>query len=228
MIKQNLEDVRNQIAEACKKAGRLPESVELIAVSKTNPIEAIEESIANGQLHFGENRIQELVEKMESIQNENVVWHMIGTLQTNKIKYMAHRVNWIHSVPKEKAIMEIQKQAEKNERVINILLQVNISDEDQKSGCEPEELPELIACAKSCKNIVLRGFMGMATFTDDEKLIASQFAHLQSLLEKYAPENEGNIQLEHLSMGMSGDMEIAIAHGSTMVRVGSAIFGARD
>lgn len=228
MIKRNLQEVRNQIEEACKKSGRSAETVELIAVSKTNPVEAIQEAIAAGQRHFGENRIQELTEKMEAIQNEDVVWHMIGTLQTNKIKYMAHRVDWIHSVPKEKAIKEIQKQAEKNNRVINILLQVNISDEDQKSGCEPDELPELIDYVKTCPNLVLRGFMGMATFTDDETLIASQFGHLQSLLASHASKNGGNIDLQHLSMGMSGDMEIAIRQGSTMVRVGSAIFGARS
>lgn len=227
-IIDNLQHIRTRIAKAASACGRNAADIELIAVSKTKPNEAIESALKAQQFAFGENKIQELSRKMEELPNAQIQWHMIGTLQSNKIKYMAHRVDWIHSIPKIKTLKEVDKRAAQHNRVIKCLIQVNISDEDQKSGCSVAELPSLLVEANSLKNIEIKGLMGIATLTDDQEVIRKEFRLLRTLRDKYAPTYSGNIQLEHLSMGMTNDLEIAIEEGSTMVRIGSAIFGARN
>ena len=204
----------------------LPSHVQLVAVSKTKPIADIEEAYAAGQRVFGENKIQEMTEKQEVLPKD-IEWHMIGHIQRNKVKYMAAYVALIHGVDSLKLLKEINKQAKKHNRVIPCLLQVHIAEEDTKFGFEGNELNELISSndLEALTNIKIVGLMGMATFTENEQQIRKEFQQLKSLFEKIKPTFP---HLLHLSMGMSGDYKIAIEEGSTMIRVGSSIFGSRN
>src|SRR5690554_1662044 len=227
-ICQNINSIKDRIATACLKAGRNPADVQLIAVSKTKPNSAILEALKCSQLAFGENRMQELGEKMSAIDDDSISWHMIGTLQSNKIRFIAERVDWIHSVGKTSHFKEIEKRAKNANRTINTLIQVNISGESQKDGCEPEEISKILDYTKNLSHVKVRGLMGMATFADDAELVRPEFQLLSKLLQEHQHYNGGNVQLDHLSMGMSADMEVAIEEGATMVRVGSDIFGSRN
>lgn len=227
-ISENLKSINQRISEACIRCGRNPDDITLIAVSKTKPDEAIKDAFSLGQIHFGENRMQELQDKMSNIQEQEIQWHMIGTMQSNKIKYIADRIDWIHSVSKKKHLDEIQKRLQPLNRSVNILIQVNISGENQKSGCEASELEEILLHAKTLPNIKIKGLMGMATFTDNPEAIRPEFALLRTTLENHSHLNGNNVDLKELSMGMSGDFEVAIEEGATMIRVGSAIFGSRN
>lgn len=226
-ISQNIQNIKNQITEACKAVDRDPNSVKLVAVSKTKPDEDIQEALDAGQLDFGENKIQELAGKMDRL-DPKAIWHMVGALQSNKIKYMIDKVHWIHSVPKLKTLQEIEKRASAIEREINCLIQVNISDEDQKSGCAPVDLTELLKAASTMKYAKVRGLMGIATNTDNEETLRKEFSLLRLLKDNAAQSFSGKLNLTELSMGMTNDLAIAIAEGSTMVRVGTAIFGGRN
>lgn len=225
-IASNLKAVQDRIADACNLAGRNPGEVKLIAVSKTHPASAVDEAFAAGQLHFGENRVQEMVAKAADA-NPAVHWHMIGTMQTNKIRLMASFVEWIHSVPSISALNEISKRALQHDRIINVLIQVNISDEEQKSGCEPDELESILVHASTLPGLKVHGLMGMASLVDDPETVRPQFAHLRLLRDKHKHLESGNVYMRELSMGMSHDLDAAIKEGATMVRVGTAIFGAR-
>jgi PLP dependent protein len=225
-IASNLKSVQEQIAAASKMAGRDPGEVKLIAVSKTHPASYVDEAFAAGQLHFGENRVQEMVAKAADT-NPGVHWHMIGTMQTNKIRLMASFVEWIHSVPSTAALDEISKRAQQHNRVIKVLIQVNISDEEQKSGCEPEELESILRHASTLSGLEVHGLMGMASLVDDPETVRPQFAHLRTLRDSHRHLESSNVFMRELSMGMSHDMVAAILEGSTMVRVGTAIFGSR-
>ncbi len=227
-ISQNLSSIQEQIAETCESSGRDPKEITLVAVSKTKPNEDILEAITAGQLHFGENRMKELEDKMASIANPDVVWHFIGNLQTNKIKYIADRVNWIHSVEKAKYLKEIDKRAGQANRVVNALIQVNISDEKQKGGCKPDDLARILESAQNYEHVKVKGLMGMATFTDDPEDVRSEFKLLKELFDSHQTYNGGSVKLEHVSMGMTNDFKVAIEEGATMVRIGSAIFGERN
>lgn len=227
-VQENLQSVKERIDKACKACGRSSNEITLVAVSKTKPNEDILEALAAGQVHFGENRAKELQDKMEQIEEETIQWHFLGNLQTNKIKYMVERVDWIVSVHKKKALKEIEKRASRIDRHINVLIQVNISEEDQKSGCEPDELEPMLKYAQDLKFTHVRGLMGMATFTDDLDLVRKEFKILKKLRDDHLHLNGGSVNLEHVSMGMTNDLEVAIEEGSTMVRVGTAIFGERN
>lgn len=227
-IAQNLKSIQQKIEKAATESGRDPGEITLVAVSKTKPTEDILTAIKAGQLHFGENRMKELEDKMAEVELPEVVWHFIGNLQTNKIKYIADRVNWIHSVEKAKYLKEINKRAGKASRAINALIQVNISGEKQKGGCEPEDLANILESAQDYEHVTVRGLMGMATFVDDAEDVRSEFKLLKQLFDSHQKYNGGSVNLEHLSMGMTNDMEVAIQEGATMVRIGSAIFGERN
>lgn len=227
-IQRNLTEIRQRIDRACKKCGRNSQEITLIAVSKTKPNEAINGAYLENQLHFGENRMQELEEKMSSIEHSDIVWHMIGTMQSNKIKYIVDKVHWIHSVSKAKYLTEIQKRAANADRTVNVLIQVNISGEDQKSGCPASDLEAILKHGSTLPNIKIRGLMGLATFTDNPEDVRSEFAQLKQILDDHSFLNGGNIELKELSMGMSNDFDIAIEEGATMIRVGSSIFGSRN
>lgn len=198
----------------------LPQQVELIAVSKTKPISDLLEAYDAGQRAFGENKIQEMVTKWEQMPKD-IQWHMIGHVQSNKVKYMAPFVHTIHAVDSIKLLKEIQKQAARNERIINCLIQIRIAKEETKFGLAASELDSLLSQGKEMPNIVIKGLMGMATFTEDQSQIRSEFKTLSDLYRKYS-------SFEVLSMGMSGDYDIAIEEGSTSIRVGSKIFGERN
>ena len=216
MIQENIKNIQN----------KLPETVTLVAVSKTKPIADIQEAYDGGQRIFGENKIQEMVSKYDALPKD-IQWHMIGHLQRNKVKYMAHFVDLIHGVDSFKTLVEINKQAKKHNRIIKCLLQAHIAEESTKFGLSFNEITEILASEelKTLKNIEIVGLMGMATFTDDKPQIKNEFSSLATLFKKLNTEYQ---TLSVLSMGMSGDFKIAIDTGSTMIRVGSSIFGHRN
>jgi PLP dependent protein len=204
--------------------------VTLVAVSKTKPADEIQELYDMGQRDFGENYVQELIEKQSRLP-QDVRWHFIGHLQSNKVKYIAPFVYLIHGVDSIKLLSEINKQAAKNNRVIHVLLQVHIAKEETKFGLDETELKEVLdqnlEQISNLQHIHIDGFMGMASFTHDQGIVRQEFRYLKSLFDQYKNVQTGNINLHILSMGMSGDYRIAVEEGSTMVRIGSLIFGER-
>ena len=204
----------------------LPFGVELIAVSKTKPIEVLNEAYHAGQRHFGENKVQEMVQKHEAMPKD-IHWHMIGHLQRNKVKYMASFVHLIHGVDNFSLLEEINKQGQKHNRVIDCLLQIKIAQEDTKFGLEPKEALAILQSDdyKEFKNVKITGLMGMASFTADNTQIQKEFELLKSTFDRFKILDP---IIEILSMGMSGDFQLAINCGSNMVRVGSLIFGERN
>ncbi|MHA7844129.1 MAG: YggS family pyridoxal phosphate-dependent enzyme [Winogradskyella sp.] len=215
-IKENLNHIKSS----------LPKHVTLVAVSKTKPVSDLMEAYNAGQRIFGENKIQEMAEKYEQMPKD-IQWHMIGHVQRNKVKYMAEFVSLIHGVDSFKLLKEINKQAKKHDRVINCLLQIKIADEDSKFGMSANDATTLLHSDEfsELKNIKIVGLMGMATFTDDMTQVENEFKFLKTTFDQLKTENS---ELKTLSMGMSGDYKIAIECGSTMIRVGSSIFGARN
>ena len=216
-ISNNLTQIKSQ----------LPAHVTLVAVSKTKPVADLMEAYNAGQRIFGENKIQEMTDKRE-VMPKDIEWHMIGHVQTNKVKYMAPYVSLIHGVDSLKLLQEINKQADKNNRVIDCLLQVYIAEEESKFGLDEQELDEMLKQVQhdkeNYKNIRIIGLMGMATFTENQNQIEKEFKHLKTIFDKFTIHNS---QFTILSMGMSGDYQLAISCGSTMVRIGSSIFGSR-
>ena len=203
----------------------IPSHVTLVAVSKTKPVEDLQEAYDAGMRDFGENKIQEMSDKYEVLPKD-IRWHMIGHVQTNKVKYMASFVHLIHGVDSLKLLKEINKQAEKNNRVIDVLLQQFIADEETKFGLDKNEIQQILQEEiQDLPNVRVVGLMGMATFTDDENQIRSEFKVLKSNFDEV---KKNNADISILSMGMSGDYQLAIEEGSTMVRIGSSIFGNRN
>ena len=218
-IKDNLLQIKSQ----------LPENVTLVAVSKTKPVSDLMEAYKAGQRVFGENKIQEMTEKWGQMPKD-IQWHMIGHVQTNKVKYMAEYVSLIHGVDSLKLLQEINKQAAKHNRVIDCLLQMYIAEEETKFGLDEKELDEILQFVQNDKlqNIKVVGLMGMATFTDNQSQLKKEFLNLKSTFDKINSLSIVNYQLSIISMGMSGDYKLAIECGSTMVRIGSSIFGNRQ
>ncbi|MBK5208572.1 MAG: YggS family pyridoxal phosphate-dependent enzyme [Flavobacteriaceae bacterium] len=218
-IKNNLNNITSSISE----------NVTLIAVSKTHPVGDILEAYQAGQRAFGENKIQEMVEKFD-ILPKDIKWHMIGHLQSNKVKYMAHFVHLIHGVDSFKTLKEINKQALKHNRIINCLLEVKIASEETKFGLSFAEVAQLLKSdeLKTLKNINILGLMGMASFTENTSIIRNEFKVLKVFFDSLQKYKSFNVDPSVLSMGMSGDYKMAMEEGSTMIRVGSAIFGSRN
>ena len=209
-IENNISNLKNSI----------PENVDIVAVSKTKPISDLIKAYQAGQRIFGENKVQEMVAKFEQLPKD-IEWHMIGHVQTNKVKYMAAFVNTIQSVDSQKLLKEIQKQAYRNRRIIRCLIQIRIADEDTKFGIEPSELSDFLNFSKMLPNIKITGLMGMASFTNNKNQIRNEFRMLSNLYDDFS-------DLKVLSIGMSGDYQIGIEEGSTMIRIGSKIFGERN
>lgn len=228
-IKQNIHQITLQIENSIQNCGRRPNSVQLLAVSKTKPIELLEQAINIGQRAFGENYVQEGVEKVQYFQQHHadiqLEWHFIGPIQSNKTRPIAEHFDWVHSVERLKIAQRLNEQRPDNLGELNVLIQVNISSEESKSGTTSEEVMELAAAINEMPNLTLRGLMSIPANVSnyDEQLAAfTQLASIQNQLRAQYP------QVDTLSMGMSGDMDAAIEAGSTMVRIGTAIFGARD
>ncbi|MFR3498536.1 MAG: YggS family pyridoxal phosphate-dependent enzyme [Paraclostridium bifermentans] len=227
-IKSNLINIEKRINDSCEISDRSNEEVKLIAVTKTVDIDAVNEAIECGVTDVGENKPQELARKYEVI-GDRVKWHLIGSLQTNKVKYIIDKVYMIHSIDRLSLCDEIQKRAQSIDRQINCLIQVNISKEESKHGILEEDAIDFIKnISNNYPNIRVKGLMTMAPNTDDKNLIKSVFRGLKDLANKIDPENINNVSMEALSMGMSNDFEIAIEEGATFVRVGTSIFGQRN
>lgn len=227
MLKENLKKVEENIQKACDRAGRKREEVTLIAVSKTKPIEDIEEILEENIIDFGENKVQELCDKYEKI-SRPVNWHLIGHLQTNKVKYVVDKVSLIHSVDSYKLAEQINKEAKKKNTVVPILLQVNIAKEDTKFGLEKEEVLPLIEQIKDMEGIQIRGLMTIAPFVTNPEENRVHFKNLYQLYVDIKRKSINNVIMDTLSMGMTGDYQVAIEEGATMIRVGTGIFGERN
>jgi PLP dependent protein len=217
-IRDNLEKVHQAVERACRRSSRKPEDVLVIAVSKTVEIERIKLSIEAGVKALGENRVQEAKDKVAAL-GRPVPWHLIGSLQTNKAKDAVHLFDWIHSVDREELARELDRRAHQAERRVKVLVQVNVGLERQKGGVQPDELKPLLDAITGCRNLDVRGLMCIPPATESAEASRMWFRRLRELRDAAG--------LEHCSMGMSGDFEVAIEEGATMVRVGTAIFGPR-
>lgn len=227
MIIDQLQTVRNEIAEACKRSGRDPKEVTLIAVSKTKPVSMIEEAIEAGQTVFGENKVQELCSKYEVLP-KNLSWHLIGHLQRNKVKYIADKAALIHSVDSLRLAQTIDQEGKKHNRIIPILIEVNVAGEDTKFGVSVEETLPLIEEISVFPNIQVKGLMTIAPFVENPEENRSVFRRLKQLSVDIGDKNMNNVYMDILSMGMTNDYQVAVEEGATMVRVGTGIFGERD
>lgn len=227
MIKENLKQVKEKIQAACQRAGRDRSEVTLIAVSKTNPIELLQEAITSGQVDFGENKVQELTSKYEQLP-KHLRWHMIGHLQRNKVKYLVDKVCLIHSVDSLRLAETINHEAIKAGVTVPILIEINAADEKSKYGITCEETFACLEAIAKLPNISIRGFMTIAPFVADPEENRMIFRKLKQLSVDIREKNMNNVNVDILSMGMTGDYEVAIEEGATMVRVGTGIFGERN
>ena len=227
MLKEQLEDVKSKISEACKRSGRSEDEVTLIAVSKTKPVEMLQEAYDLGVRIFGENKVQELTGKYD-ILPKDIHWHLIGHLQTNKVKYIIDKAELIHSVESIKLATTISKEAVKKDVIANILIEVNVAEEDTKFGIKTEEVMEFVKEVSLLPNIKVCGLMTIAPFVENPEENRPVFAKLRKLSVDINAENIDNVNMSILSMGMTNDYEVAIEEGATMVRVGTGIFGARN
>ncbi len=226
-IRENIKAVETVITAECQKAGRDPKEVTLIAVSKTKPVEMLQEAYAYGCRDFGENKVQELLDKYEAMPKD-IRWHMIGHLQRNKVKYIVDKVYLIHSVDSLRLAEEISKEAIKKNVRSNILVEVNVADEETKFGTTCTEAKQLVQDIAKLPNICVKGLMTIAPFVEDAEKNRPIFSKLKKLAVDIMGENIDNITMENLSMGMTGDYAVAVSEGATCVRVGTGIFGVRQ
>lgn len=227
MLKENLQTVEKNIEEACRRAGRAREEVTLIAVSKTKPVEMLEEVYGEGIRDFGENKVQELCDKLEQLPTD-IKWHMIGHLQRNKVKYIVGNVSLIHSVDTYRLAEEINIQAKKRNIVVPILVEVNIAGEESKFGTTAEDAILLVEDISKLENVRIKGLMTIAPYVVDAEENRLYFRKIKQLSVDITNKNIDNVSMEILSMGMTGDYAVAIEEGATMVRVGTGIFGERN
>lgn len=227
MIKEQLEIVEKKICQACEKSGRRREEVTLIAVSKTKPIEDLKEAYAWGTRYFGENKVQEIMDKYPQMPGD-VKWHMIGHLQRNKVKYIVDKVAMIHSVDSLRLAETIQAEAAKHQMRVPILLEVNVAEEESKFGLSMEETLPLVKQISTFPNLEIKGLMTIAPYVEDPEENREVFSQLKELSVDIEEKNIDNVNMCVLSMGMTGDYEVAIEEGSTMIRVGTGIFGSRN
>ncbi|MEE1304555.1 MAG: YggS family pyridoxal phosphate-dependent enzyme [Agathobacter sp.] len=227
MLKDNLVEVEKRILEACHKAGRSRDEVTLIAVSKTKPVEMLQEIYDANIRDFGENKVQEMCDKMEVLPHD-IKWHMIGHLQTNKVKYIVGRTELIHSVDSIRLAREIQKQAVKKDVIVPILVEVNIAQEESKFGISKEETISLVKEIALLDHVAIKGLMTIAPFVEDPEDNRGYFKAIKELSVDINNQNIDNVTMDILSMGMTGDYTVAIEEGATMVRVGTGIFGERN
>ncbi|MBQ7933355.1 MAG: YggS family pyridoxal phosphate-dependent enzyme [Lachnospiraceae bacterium] len=227
MIKDNILQVQAQMDAASRRAGRAPEDVALIAVTKTNPVQRLQEAYEAGSRDFGENKVQEMLEKMEQLP-QDIRWHMIGHLQRNKVKYIVGRVYLIHSVDSLRLAQEISRESVKRKVISDILIEVNVAAEDSKFGTSEQEALELVEAVAGLPGIRIKGLMTIAPFVENPEENRVYFRNLKQLSVDIMSKNIDNVFMDVLSMGMTGDYQVAIEEGATYVRVGTGIFGARD
>lgn len=227
MILENIKEVEENIKKACEKSGRNIEDVTLIAVSKTKPYTAIEEALPSGILNYGENKVQELCEKFD-ILPKNIKWHMIGHLQRNKVKYLVGKVSLIHSVDSLRLAEQIEKEYAKADMTADILVEVNMANEESKFGITASETEKLIREIAKLPHIKIQGLMTIAPYTDNPETNRIYFKNMKKLSVDISSKNIDNVNMNVLSMGMTGDYQVAIEEGATMVRVGTGIFGERN
>ena len=227
MVVENLKKVEEKIQQACERSGRSRSEVTLIAVSKTKPIEMMQEAMETGVNIFGENKVQEIVKKEVELPKD-VEWHLIGHLQRNKVRQIAGKVKRIHSVDSLRLAEQIQKEYEKIGKIADILLEVNVAREESKYGLMPEETEDVIREIANFPNIKVHGLMTIAPFVEDPEKNRIHFQNLRKLLVDINAKNIDNISMDELSMGMTGDYEVAIEEGATYIRVGTGIFGSRQ
>jgi len=227
MMKEKLENVEERIRAACERAGRNRSEGTLIAVSKTKPVETLREAYGLGVRVFGENKVQELVDKYGALP-EDIHWHMIGHLQRNKVKYIIDKAELIHSVDSLRLAETIEKEAEKHNITANILIEVNVAREESKFGVMPEELDEIVEKIAGFNHLNVKGLMTIAPYVENPEENRAVFARLRKLSVDIASKNVDNMNMSILSMGMTNDYEVAVEEGATMVRVGTGIFGERD
>lgn len=231
-IKENIQAVEAKVTAAAERSGRKREDVLLLAVSKTKPVELIGEAAESGLLALGENKVQEIMEKYEPMaayapKGERIHWHLIGHLQTNKVKYIIDKVDMIHSVDSKKLAEEIEKRAAAADRVMDILIEVNMADEESKFGVKPEDTETLLREIAPMPHIRVRGLMTVAPFVENQEENREYFRRMRKLMVDMNGKKIDNIEMDTLSMGMTGDYEVAIEEGATIVRVGTGIFGER-
>ena len=227
MLKENLYQVQENMKEACRRSGRAESDVTLIAVSKTKPLPMLEEVYSLGIRDFGENKVQELVDKAEQLPDD-IRWHMIGHLQRNKVKYIVDKVYMIHSVDSLRLAEEISKEAVKRGIIVNILIEVNVAGEESKFGVTPEDSPGLVEEISHLPGMLVRGLMTIAPFVENAEDNRIFFSALKKLYVDITNKNIDNVRMDYLSMGMTGDYEVAIEEGASFVRVGTGIFGERS
>lgn len=227
MLKENLYQVQENMKEACRRSGRAESDVTLIAVSKTKPLPMLEEVYSLGIRDFGENKVQELVDKAEQLPDD-IRWHMIGHLQRNKVKYIVDKVYMIHCVDSLRLAEEISKEAVKRGIIVNILIEVNVAGEESKFGVTPEDTPGLVQEISHLPGILVRGLMTIAPFVENAEDNRIFFSALKKLYVDITNKNIDNVRMDYLSMGMTGDYEVAIEEGASFVRVGTGIFGERS
>lgn len=227
MLKENLYQVQENLKEACRRSGRAESDVTLIAVSKTKPLPMLEEVYSLGIRDFGENKVQELVDKVEQLPDD-IRWHMIGHLQRNKVKYIVDKVYMIHSVDSLRLAEEISKEAVKRNITVNILIEVNVAGEESKFGAAPLDTPGLVQEISLLPGIAVRGLMTIAPFVENAEDNRLFFSQLKKLYVDITNKNIDNVRMDYLSMGMTGDYEVAIEEGASFVRVGTGIFGERS
>lgn len=227
MVVENLAEVERRVCAACERAGRPREEVTLIAVSKTKPVSMIEELLPGGTRDFGENKVQELCEKYEQLPKE-IRWHLIGHLQRNKVKYVVDKACLIHSVDSLRLAETISEEAVKRQLTVPVLIEVNVAGEESKFGVSPEETEELIREIAKLPGMAVKGLMTIAPFVENPEENRVHFANLKKLCVDIKMKNIDNVSMNVLSMGMTGDYEVAIEEGATMIRVGTGIFGERN
>ncbi|MCX7710148.1 MAG: YggS family pyridoxal phosphate-dependent enzyme [Clostridia bacterium] len=226
-IRENLKQIQERVAKAAQRSGRTPEDINIITVTKTVGIDRIKTVVDEGFYHLGENRVQELCEKYDNLSKE-CKWHLIGHLQTNKVKYIADKVSMIHSVDRLELASEIQKRSAQIGKTMDILVQVNVSGEESKFGIAPENAMKFIKELSLLKNIKVRGLMTIAPYVENPEDIRGVFKGLRKIFIDIQKENIDNIDMTFLSMGMSNDFEVAIEEGANLVRIGTSIFGKRQ
>lgn len=227
MLSENLKNVEKEIEDACRRSGRDPREVTLVAVSKTKPVEMLQEAYDAGVREFGENKVQEIDAKYDRLPRD-IHWHMIGHLQRNKVKYIVDKVAMIHSVDSLRLAEAIDKEAQKKNVVVPILIEVNVAEEDSKFGLSLEEVTSLVESISKLSNVRIQGLMTVAPFVEDPEENREVFRSLKKLSVDIAAKNINNVTMSVLSMGMTNDYQVAIEEGATIVRVGTGIFGARD